>query len=267
MKRRGRRTSQPFSLFAFQDVMASVIGVLFFIVIMMALQMVHQGIATIQAAEETVTAAQVEALETTLSELRKRKAGHESEILEIARIDSRIRTDARGALDDLKHMRATLQGLYSQIAEGDKRTTDGRARLEEAKNAQVNILAETARSERQIAELKQRLKTEGSGPRISYIIDRQADGKIPWLAEFSADKIRVSSGQKAGAVLEFAAPDIAVRAAQFRSWAVLWDRDRYYFVLLVKPSGCHFVEPIRSLLNDLGFETGSDLLPENWFAF
>lgn len=247
--------------------MAAVIGVLFFIVIIMALEMVESTPSIASAADPELQAEQTETLRAAIRQLREKQARLEREILEITRINSRAEVDPQGALNDLKRMNETLRSLYARIVQDRKRLDTFQSEREKLKNSEKNLLARIAEADRQIAELRLRLKSAGSGPRISYIIDRQVDRKKPWLVELSARKIRISSGLKAGAFMEFEADDLGQRVKQFLLWAKQQDKAQCYFVLLIKPSGCRYADLLRALLSKSGYETGTDLLPENWSAF
>ncbi|NIA15912.1 MAG: hypothetical protein GWP08_17760, partial [Nitrospiraceae bacterium] len=153
MKRRGRRSSQPFSLFAFQDVMAAVIGVLFFIVIIMALEMVESTPSIASAADPELQAEQTETLRAAIRQLREKQARLEREILEITRINSRAEVDPQGALNDLKRMNETLRSLYARIVQDRKRLDTFQSEREKLKNSEKNLLARIAEADRQIAEL------------------------------------------------------------------------------------------------------------------
>jgi hypothetical protein len=57
------------------------------------------------------------------------------------------------------------------------------------------------------------------------------------------------------------------RTKQFLAWAGNQDDRTHYFVILIKPSGLLLAEELEEKLKELGFDAGSDLLPENWRAF
>jgi peptidoglycan hydrolase CwlO-like protein len=114
----GRRDNQAYiSLFSFQDVMASVIGILFFIVLMMCLDIVDQ---TTAAAKESQDSIIKEDIENFREKIRKcdveileinQQIGHVSEKMQISSIgDPEV-------LEEIKKLNGRLKIMYVQINE------------------------------------------------------------------------------------------------------------------------------------------------------
>lgn len=246
--------------------MASVIGILFFVVLLMALDMVtaHAGSGVPVA---SIDEDHLEALKHQLAEVRRRERVLENEIQRMGDALELAATDEKGLLQDIKGLHGTLKGMYARIAEDQERLAQMQHDADKNLALQRRCGEEVGRLDRQLAELKHQLAVTGRGPRISYIIDTRADAKKPWLIEVTADGFRASDGLDSSSHIEFKAADAGERIKQLMQWAMTKDADDEYFVLLTKPSGQMLSEILAMALRASGYEFGTDLLPEAWEPF
>ena len=258
-----RRRGTEVSLFAFQDVMASLIGVLFFIVLLLALTIVE---TPEQGASQRERAASVESLQQRTSDLRAESAELLERLAKLGGLASGPQNPARTAVE-LRSLHATLKALHEAIRRAEASCEADQTSLA-AREGELGPLQ--ARAE-ELAAVVEELKRQGtparSGPRVSYIIDRRADTPEPWLVEVTSTSIRVASRDGAAAVFEFGGAEPSARQARFLAWAGEQDASSNYFVLLIKPSGLPVVDELTKGLKGLGFHIGSDLLPEGWRPF
>jgi peptidoglycan hydrolase CwlO-like protein len=263
MKRRGARNTS--SLFAFQDVMASLIGIMFFIVILMALDIVEQY--TPSASADTPDGETIVELQARLKELTELKTRIERDIE-----SSTDKINVASAFSD-EQLLESVQAMdreFLYLSEKIKQTEAGLADIESRnKGVKEKIAAsqvEIRGLDEEIAKLKARAKAKRALPRVAYIID-EATQREPWLVEITKTLIRVAAKDGKSAVMTFAADTAAARRAKFLGWTKSKSSQKHYFVLLIKPSG---IEQATRLENDLkkkGFRTGKDLLPETWEPF
>ena len=266
MKRRGARTG-PISLFAFQDIMASVIGMVFIVVLVMALEIVHAKAGGTAIDWQNVTDADVQQLQAQVDDLQARIRDAKAKIEGLsARLDL-ASGDEEATLDKVKHLEATLKSLYERIREGqqaveeaDGETVEFLRRVHEAKQ-------EAKRLQERIDELRERLRSARSTPRLAFIIDPHPDMLEPWLLEVSGSRLRVASKDGSSVVLEFRGDSADQRKERFLAWLSTQDNRTHYFVLLVKPSGVLASDELHVILKRRGFDIGKDLLPEDWNPF
>jgi len=266
MKRRGKRSS-PISLFAFQDIMASVIGMVFIVVLVMALDIVHAKATGAAVDWQDVTDADMQRLQTRVDELNQqiRDAKANIECLS-ARLDL-ASGDEVEALDKVKRLEATLKSLYERIREGQEtveRSDRETARLlDEAREAQQ----EAERLDERVDDLRDRLKSARATPRLAFIIDPHPDRIEPWLVEISGSSLRVASKDGSSVVMEFRGTSAGQRKERFLAWLSTQSPRTHYFVLLVKPTGVLLSDVLEQTLKDRGFDIGKDLLPAYWNPF
>jgi len=264
-----RRQGPAVSLFAFQDVMASVIGILFLLVLIMALSVVDEKMAEGKDSpivDESELANLREAVKT------KRLAVEtlENEVGSLARrVEFVSAGDPQAARKHVEGLRRELTKLYTEI---ERKQTSLEKLAKRSRPKEQDLLSKTSelkRTKLRLAKLKKLVGAGASRPKVTYIVDEQGDSKEPWLVEIDSDQIRVGSKDGRSATLRFGAQPFDVRKKQFLAWAGTQDKRSHYFVLLIKPSGLKNANDIGQGLVDepLKFEIGTDLLPETWVAF
>lgn len=268
MSRRRRRKHATVSLFAFQDVMAAVIGVLFFVVLLLALNLVDAGALAASAAANAPSPEALEDLGNQVTILKERLSDLEEQGKEAAGRTERVLAGGeRAELEEVLRLDASLKALYKRIQkveEGKRRAALERlapqaAELEKRKQELAAIEKELARR-----KSDDQAKTH---PRVTYILQAGPDSVVPWLIELSGKSLRAAPKDGGSAVVDFTAPTHALRQKLFLAWARQQDTKTHYFVLLIKPSGSEYAYPLGQALRKLRFQIGTDLLPEEWRAF
>lgn len=256
---RRRRAAAEVSLFAFQDVMAAVIGVIFFIVLLMALSIVEARPRTGGVTSETELAAldaQAKALAREAEALRRR--------LDELERGAVAAGDPARAVGEVRRLHATFVSLNAAIEEVRRGRDEDEAELALREAAVDDRTSEADELDEVLATLRARPR---SGPRVSYILDRGPGTPEPWLVELSGDAIRAATQDGAAAVFSFGGPSVSARRERFLAWARHQDRAGSYFVLLIKPTAVDWAYEVAKELDGFGFRFGTDLLPETWQAF
>jgi cell division protein FtsB len=266
MRRRGGH-DQVVNLFSFQDIVCSVIGMVFFVVLIMALDIVETKATGVEAASQLATESEVQALRDRATALREEIAKTESDI---ERLTSRLNLasgDEEGTLDEVKRLEATLKNLYARIRQDQESLAKMDVEKQQAGKEHQQRLKEMERLSRRADELRAQLKAAQAAPRIAFIIDAHPDNLEPWLLEISDSRLRVASKDGRGTVLEFGGTTSEQRKMRFLAWVSSQSNQTHYFVLLTKPSGVRLSDEIEKELKTRGFDIGRDLLPEDWEPF
>jgi len=264
VKRRGARAS-PISLFAFQDIMASVIGMVFLVVLILALSIVHDKAGGAGLVNwQTVSDADLAMAQAQVNELKRRVHAAEEDLRHLSARLEFASSGEKEALEKVKRMERTLKALYETIQETEKAAAEKDADSEALQKRLALMQQELRRLEAQRDALRLRL---ASRPHLAFIIDPHPDRLEPWLLEVTENSLRLAAKDGTSAVLEFRAPSAEQRKEGFLAWIETQDPQTHYFVLLVKPSGVRFAEELERILTERGFEIGKDLLPESWEPF
>ena len=266
MKRRGAR-DQPINLFSFQDIMASVIGVVFFVVLIMALDIVEQKTSGAAVVSETATESEVQTLRVRAKHLRDEITQVEADIQGLADRLNLASGDEQEALDEVKQLEATLKSLYERVKDDQESLTKADAQEGHAQLEHQRKLREIEQLSRRADELRAMLQSVQAAPRLAFIIDAHPDNLEPWLLEISESRLRVASRDGRSAILEFGGNTPEQRQARFFDWLASQNNQTHYFVLLAKPSGVRLLDEIEKGLKAKGIDIGRDLLPEDWEPF
>ena len=264
MKRR-RNEGEAISLFSFQDIMASVIGMLFFVVILMSLSIVSD---VSPAASAGKSAADVTLLRTRAQQLRDESSAMEARIAGTSeRLIQATALDPQATLAELKQMQANLSALYKTIGQEEATVQDMMARAEPKRSDIEEKQKRLQELQDQIVQGKAKLQGLQSAPRLAFIIDEHPDRLEPWLLEVSKDRIRVGAKDGCSSVVEFRAKTAEQRMKMFFAWANNQDHKTHYFLILLKPSAVKLLGGFQQNLRNMGFDIGLDLLPEKWEPF
>ena len=248
----GRRkgNSVPFSLFAFQDIITSVTGIILLITMMMAVELVQNMQRAASAPQEQKSSA----VEGTL------RGAIEENTQEITRLErsleetTTIRFDAdalRRRLANLSEATAELEKQATRIEvtqrEIDQRKTELAEKAKELSPEAIEALAEEQR------KIAQQIEAMRQSNRIIFNRPEGA-AKSPWLVELSGDRILAAEMGASRPPQSF--PD----AAEFLTWAGRQNAGALYFVILIKPESIETFDLLQKELQDRQFEVGFDLL-------
>ena len=256
---RGRRRGEesPVSFFSFQDVMMCTIGITIISTLVLILRL---GRAAAGAADPVADAPPAPNELATLDEARRLLAQRISR----EELDRDLGAEERLARDALAlHMTA------EDLARLEREVLESRSRFRKAlqdQRADSRALVALELMERR-DELRAQLRELDSRRRIVYLV-APSDPVRPMVTEVSGGRVVVSTDQarEAPMALPSANPEQSASAiaAVFRS---LPDRDRRYFLLVVKPSGIPTYLRLKAMLAaepDLrDVRVGLDLIPED----
>lgn len=257
MAKRARTGAPAFSLFAFQDIITCVMGIMLLLTLMMSLQVnVSPGSGmddkmqvTIQKlADETQkllrdTVAMEARVEEQLA-VMKSNALLDTAILEKSR--NQVSADVTAATRDLNRVKevadAAAENLKGVGLEFEKRQAD---------------VKETRRLEQEIQEIQKNLEELRSGNRKIYNAHDSA-AKTCWLIELSTTRdIKVAElGQQAS-------PRLYSSVQQLLEWMKGVSSDDVAFMILLKPEAAELFDQISETLIRLRIPFGFDLLPQD----
>ncbi|MEO2035402.1 MAG: hypothetical protein ABGZ35_25265 [Planctomycetaceae bacterium] len=246
MRSRGSGTA-PFSLFAFQDIITSVTGIMILITMLLALELVHNKanspeVKTTEIADTVDQAVlqnerEIERLEQIIDQGA-----------DVIRFDSET---LRKRIEELRKASSELQlqnaSLENELASAETRQSqlDEQAQLISPETL-VELQQELETARRELQKLKSSNRVIFNRP--------QGESKTPWLLEIEAGSIKVAEVEKSAKPLKFATPE------DFSGWASRQDSGSIYFVLLLKPSGVRIFGDLRETLQNDEFDIGYDLL-------
>ncbi|MBQ8284958.1 MAG: hypothetical protein IJY15_08870 [Thermoguttaceae bacterium] len=262
---RKKKSQAPFSLFAFQDAIASVCGLVVLITLILAVELTQKIIDEASSPPPT---------KTDVAKLTN----------EIATLKSNLATLAQTLESQTKTAREASQTAFSlESAENERREAERRLAelLAESERLQALIADDTATQTRR-AELVRDVETQNAeiavlDAKIANLVQQNSlppetsvfyasSGNVretPWLVEVSARQIvarPLASPENTRLQPQKFTSGNAKSA--FLTWARQRDKNAEYFVLLFRPSGVAQHDDLRKSLEEAGFKIGVDLVGE-----
>jgi hypothetical protein len=256
MKRR-RAPTGAFSLFAFQDIITSVTGVIILVTLLLAVELikrppVQDGRPQGSATEDLES--QIAAMDRELEALSALVQEDSSFLRESASLSS---TDLEQARIELARRVAETEYSIKEMTEILKQSIDRRsaAEFELSRTETVSlpqILAENAALTSELDFIKS----------SNQVVYNQSPGaqKAAWLIDLEADRIRVLKPGHAGVTVEFSEFSEAERIGSFVEWARTRDLEKDYFVLLVRPESIRVYQAVYEKSIELKYDLGFDLV-------
>jgi len=250
-----RRTSPaPFSLFAFQDIITSVTGILILVTLLIALELVNRRKNAPQ--HQTVQLNQM---------LRKQLQATKSAI---GQLDQQLHQqqgflpDAVLAPDVLK---SKLQALKERGRQEEQKSRELARQLAAARKRLQNVQQVRADHSGEVAELQRlqqdlRKKTNDLSKltktdRLLYNVSAlKTASSNPWLIEVTATSIRAARMGRRAPPLAFAGNQA------FEAWARTQPPSTSYFLVLLRPDSVKSYRVILDFLDKQGFRYGYDLV-------
>lgn len=252
---------EPVSLFAFQDIMTAVIGILLLIVLLMCLQLSVTTASASSVDEKTSTA---DRLESDLREVTDQEATTDVAIAQ-ALEELKLQTRTLPKIDRVVVRRRELSELYERIAQAEasvRGVFEGLLALTEGGVVQAQLEEAI-----ELEQKKERLQSELDAVRrhrgLTYLQNQRFE-KSPLLVVLSGDVIRVGEVGLDQAALTFAHRDVDTRMQAVVQWLQRFSAQRYYVLVVIKPSTRTYANTLRTMITQNGFSQGMDLLPEDW---
>ncbi|MCS7304549.1 MAG: hypothetical protein NZ602_05505 [Thermoguttaceae bacterium] len=258
--------SGPITLFSFQDILTSLMGVVFLIVLLMSLQMIHQipRVSDLSYQQAAQLQREIQQMEADCQKLQEQLRQRQEEAQRIALGRQELEEQHRQLEQRCQSVEAESQALQHQLVKLQQ----------EQKNLETQL--QEAPERKQIKQWEQKLsRLRGQLARLKtdelWIFNPAPGEKIPWLVDLAAPAWRILSVQTGQPVQIFDHSSAERRITSLLTWARSRDRHREYFVLFVRPSALegsvlYRQNPyykLRQALEEAGFELGVDLLGEN----
>lgn len=251
-----RRTRVQFSLFAFQDIITGLCGILILIVLTMTLDFANTREEPAAPPEPLVSEhADIEKLELEIAALQKElAAAREAAKRMIVSIKGAAAPEvAQKLAAELSETERERLALFSQVEALRQRVAA--ARKADARNRQkVREMEETRRM------LEKRLTTLTGRNGITLIPERGLH-KIPVYLVCGRGGVEVLRPLEKSAERRWI--PLARLYADVENELLQLDHTTHTVILLVRPSGVEMMDKLASRVKDLGFSCGRDPLEEN----
>lgn len=268
MSRRNRNQT-AFSLFAFQDIITSVTGIMILVTLILALELLQRKEGQAKDDTETVTEeikasiADAEELDRTLAEneevikrIKKQIESGQAQLSELAKYDIR---QVESQIKNMKEVNEQFEKDKVRLEMSKEETEKRLKELEQRKQQRADDPETLQNLQEKIRQMEEELKKLKDENRVVYN-PAEGDSKQPMLVQFEGEQIMTAKMGSDDGTQTFASAD------DFYAWAVRQDSNSIYFVLLVKPQGIENFLKLKTALKSEGFDVGSDLLQKDQTA-
>jgi hypothetical protein len=257
---RRRTVTMPFSLFAFQDIITSVTGVMVLVTLMLVLDFLdkvegapqHQSHQVIDEIRSTLSKVmlEVETLEAT-------RQSHENVSDELAILDPKTLSSRFRSVSDVNStLQKELQQALSLQQSAEESLKAWRVRSEDSVATSEEMTALQQRMQSRLQEIEKnqvKINRLKSSNRVLFSVP-QRGGEKPWLVQVEPHQIRVAEMGPS------VPPKIFETEAAFSSWLSARDPRNEYLVVLVTPESIDRYDLIANSLFERRFPYGVNLL-------
>jgi hypothetical protein len=263
---RGRRRGNPFTLFSFQDIITSVMGIILLAALLLAVELVtrtatNASTSVVQEAAEEIDS-RLQAIRTDVAELQTELTSlREQALAQAATVTADAEFVASVAQTQLERLEAELAQMTAHVDERKRELAKLDARGFERRRDRQKLEAleaEIRQNDEQLEELRKSNRL--------FFNPVPGFSKRPWLVDLSAESITV--GPMAGE--EGSSPTVEhifLSDADFLDFADRLSSESEYFIVLVRPSGVERFHVILDELRSRDFDLGFDVVAEDQTLF
>ena len=245
------KKSEPISLFAFQDAITSVCGVIVLITLLLAITLTRHALIDEQEYANAQTAKELSAeIEATRQKIKAASLPKPSdELLEEAvgltklEVEARFKT-TQDKLEDAREEKERLERERVELEQLDDKTNELWKKNDELER-QIQIAREEAEETRELADAQ-------SDRGVFYEFP-PSGSEAPWFLDISGERIVATSSKEEK---RFSG------SRDFLAWATTRPVDQEFFVLIARPSGVDSFVDIRKGLLTESYQIGVDLIGE-----
>lgn len=269
MKHR-RKSASPFSLFAFQDIITSVCGIIVLVTLLLTLELSMRVVS--EEVKSSPEAEEYERLQTELEELKSQlqevTVALNDEQRKLRDIPRELRETTVGELEDKsQRVQNEIDEIQKVNEENERKIKEAKEKLAEKQKADEEKAHENDDLHEQIAHLKEELSryrrdaeknrnehtviyTNNDKNRKPYLVDiRESSIQVALISDSDRDKVSFQGEEY---------------LSDFFKWAGSKDEHKYYFVLVIRPSGILAGGLIEYILNKADrHKYGIDMISED----
>lgn len=261
------------SFFSFQDIITSVTGIMFLVVLLILLLIFDipvedviapktQSVAELQKQCESLRA-EFENLDEILKQNEKQNA--EILALQLDQLPEKMsQAEKEGqALKIILDNQHNAQQSAQRYIEESRRTLEKLTRQNARQMADIEVASrEIPELKKELQSLQQQLKSQRN--QIEITVERD-ENKRPILVDCGplGIRCRVIGEEDVHDFTDKTDIEHMPSIKRFVTWVAKRDKGTEYYVLLVKPSAFGYASLLMNVLRDAGFERGAEVIPDD----
>jgi len=255
-----RRTrNQAFSLFAFQDIITAVTGVIILVMLLLTLELIQiDRLSTTlnPAANPEPLLKAIQEIDQEIESLNQFLQSGNTELKELASLpDDEAQRQKSVLIREIDH-------LADEIKRGSQRHQESLLQndvLQEALEASSDKKTELKSLQQQIATLQEQLEALQKKNRIIFNPNAKSN-KRAWLIDISVNSFLVAELGRTVPPVLFDQESQQRRVKTLLAWANTRNSRSEYFILLLRPETIEIYKEVRKELEGLSFDLGFDVL-------
>ena len=258
------------SLFSFQDIITSITGIMFLVVLLLVLSLLSSHLPTGNAAdsaERAKLAAEAARLQAAAEVLKLNALDSEKQLAELRKLSaSELIKRSKELQDKLRILQTDEQIFAAELKRLELHINSATEKAEKLIDSGRELTAAIESTTRQLAELQQEKSNlqkllQQQKQLMKYTI-AQSSGKIPLLLEIGADGIQLLNTENMQKN-DLRNPDPKKSCDSLQALLSQFDCDQYYFSTAVKPGGFAHAVKVLAILKKAGFERGIEIIPDD----
>ena len=257
------------SLFSFQDIITSLTGIMFLVVLLLVLMLLTSHQPGGKAAEEVRDLqTQIEKLRKELQSLQQTQQTLDDSLQKLKQLsDKEIEVMHHQLQEQVRQTRQKLEDTTRLNHIAQQENKDIRQKIQTAEETAGTVSKKIESLQKSIARQKEILKKKEQEIKqkkqlIKFAID-SSSSKKPLLAELDANGITLFYPEE-NRRIDFKNPgnvDSALR--NFNMYLTGVDKTEYYFSVAIKPNGFKYANSLLKMLKESNIERGFEILPDN----
>lgn len=259
-----KKKASPFTLFSFQDIITSVMGIMLFSALLLAVELTRRT----NGAPELAVSTAINTIEATLDsvqgELPRLQAELEAMTINAQNVAETLAPDLpqRKAVETerTQRLKAELTALELAVETRKKQ----RNRLQAQQFDRRGVVAQLENLEQEIAQSEMELTALAANKRL-FFNAAPGSSKTPWVIDFAESRILV--GPLPVPETASAPPAELPTPERLIAFCETLSPSSDYFLLMLRPSAAGSLDIVADKLRDKGFDYGFDLLDDDQEIF
>ena len=254
--------NQAFSLFAFQDIITSVTGIIVLVMLLLSLEL-------IQLEQLSATLSPSVSAEPLRDAIKKMDREIDSVNQDLKLGNAEVYEFATLPMDEALRQKRVLEADILRLVEDVQRIQQQHQEsllqnevLKVALDASSDTQSDLESLQQRIEAFREQLEALKKNNRVIYNPNAKSD-KRAWLVDLSLEGLQIAELGKVVPPVRFDQGGQARQIEALKNWAKTRNFRTEYFILLVRPKTIEIYKEVRSCLEDLQYDLGFDVIGDD----
>ena len=254
--------NQAFSLFAFQDIITSVTGIIVLVMLLLSLEL-------IQLEQLSATLSPSVSAEPLRDAIKKMDREIDSVNQDLKLGNAEVYEFATLPMDEALRQKRVLEADILRFVEDVQRIQQQHQEsllqnevLKVALDASSDTQSDLESLQQRIEAFREQLEALKKNNRVIYNPNAKSD-KRAWLVDLSLEGLQIAELGKVVPPVRFDQGGQARQIEALKNWAKTRNFRTEYFILLVRPKTIEIYKEVRSCLEDLQYDLGFDVIGDD----